>query len=48
MEKRKFSLSVMYQTAIFIPSAPRLVIVNLEPNLKKLTFFNINAMGIRT
>jgi hypothetical protein len=47
MKKRKMSPSVMNQTAIFIPSAPSLVIVNLEQNLKKLTFINIYAMIIR-
>jgi hypothetical protein len=43
MEKRKMSPSAMNQTAIFIPSSDSLVIVNVEPNLKKLTFFNIHA-----
>jgi hypothetical protein len=43
MEKRKISPSAMNQTAIFIPSAHSLVIVNVEPNLKKLTFFHIHG-----
>jgi hypothetical protein len=43
MEKRKIYPSSTNQRAIFIPSAHSLVIVNVEPNLKKLTFFNTHA-----
>jgi hypothetical protein len=43
MEKRKFYPSSTNQTAIFIPSEHSLLIVNVQPNLKKLTFFNTHA-----
>jgi hypothetical protein len=47
MEKRKIPPSATNQTAIFIPSAHSLVIVNVKPNLKKLTFLNTYAIRSR-